>query len=750
MPSTKDWGAELSHAGSEPGSCLFRLQFARRFLLICVLSASLGCGGSSPGGSESGGGGGGGGGSGGKTTNPPPQPTDITPINGEIYYALNQLTGLQADLIGNSVTRGDHVIQQARSFSSLSQRWAFTSLSAGNWKISNVSNGFCLDTAASNGMNWVVQNPCTGTASQQWTLAPISNGYYTIANTGSGLFMDVSGGSTSAGADLSETAASGAPTQSQQWLLRPAFFRGVDNALLEKQELARENNGVPWWNDAGQVGDVLQVLKEHGINMIRVRPSSSPPYTNPSQTGCIGNLCYAETDAQDLDLAKRARNLGLSLQLTLLFDGGGSQSLPSAWTNDSFTQLQSDLYTYVKQELMSYRQAGVMPDLVAIGNEVDTGFLGAIGSPSNANFPNFSGLEKQALQAVADAAADSSIGPAIPPPLTCVHITPAWGLTNFFTLANQNGIAYDAICQSYYPIFHGPLNSAQANASNPGNRPIELTVLNNAATTLGKPIFIMETGEHYENGFDANDPWYTPPSPALQRQFLMDLNTVEESIPNHLGMGIEYWDAAGVNVPTSSGNYVNGDGKADAIYVWNGLGLFDDADGSGKTNPSAARYSTLLPGIDALGGKLNATLSYKFVNRSNGQILVVVAGSNQSGAQISTALDNGSPGLSQQWRITSNHDGYFQIASVNPGPGATVNVVDDSGGSSAPGNALSLALAASGQDQEWDVVSAGNGYFNFKNRLSGLVMDLNSSGVAVQQTQSGAMQTQQWQIVPVH
>jgi arabinogalactan endo-1,4-beta-galactosidase len=160
-------------------------------------------------------------------------------------------------------------------------------------------------------------------------------------------------------------------------LLRPAFFRGVDNALLEKQEADRSAAGLPWWKDGGQPEDVLQILKNHGVNMIRLRPSSAPPYTNPSQTGCSGNLCYAETDVQDLDLAKRARNLGMSIQLTLLFDGGNSSSIPASWASDSFGQLQTDLYNYVKQEIMKYRQAGVMPDLVSIGNEVDTGFLGA-------------------------------------------------------------------------------------------------------------------------------------------------------------------------------------------------------------------------------------------------------------------------------------------------------------------------------------------------------------------------------------
>lgn len=714
--------------------------------LLVILWWIPACGG---GGSSSDSGNGGGGAGGGKTTQPPPQPSDITPIDGEVYYLLNQLSGLQA--IPNSNASGDHVVIQAKSFSNLSQRWALTYLSNGSWKISNISSGLCFDSATNNNTSWVVQNSCSGSATQQWNLVPTSNGYYSISNASTGLLIDVSGGATSSGTDLDETALSGVPAESQQWLLRPSFFRGVDNALLEKQESAHEKNGVPWWNDAGQAQDVLQILKSHGVNMIRLRPGSSPPYSNPSQTGCSGNLCYAETEAQDMDLAKRARNLGMSLQLTLLFDGGNSQSVPSSWVSDSFSQLQTDLYNYVKQEIMGYRQAGVMPDLVAIGNEVDTGFMGPSNSPTGANFANFATLEKQGLQAVLDAAADPSIGPAIPPPLTCIHITPAWDLTNFFTLANQNGLVYDVICQSYYPIFHGPLTDAQAASSNPGNQPVEQDVLNNEALNLGKPIFIIETAEHYENGFDANDPWYAPPTRLEQRQFLIDLNDVLRSVPNNLAMGMDYWDATGVEVPTSSGGLVNGDNQPDAIYVWNGLALFDDADnGSGVANAGAANYSAILPGIDALGGRLDPMLSYKFVNGSNGQDLAAYQGSNQSGAQLNTVPDSGNPAITQQWRITSNGDGFFQIASVNPGSGSTVNVLDDSGASNSAGNPILQSQADSSQEQEWDVISAGSGYFNFKNRQSGLVLDLSSSGFAIQQTEAGSVQTQQWRIVPVH
>jgi arabinogalactan endo-1,4-beta-galactosidase len=536
-------------------------------------------------------------------TTPPPQPVDRTPISAAVYYLVNQSSGLQADLVHGSPTPGDHVIQQPRSFTDLSQRWAFTKLAEGAWQIANSSSGFCFDIATASGVAYVVQNPCSASVSQQWTLTATANGYYTIQNSDAGLLLDLSQTSGSGGAWLDLSPAADQPSQSQQWLLRPAFFRGVDNALLEKQEADRSAAGLPWWSSDGQQQDVLAILKNHGVNLVRLRPSSAPPYASFSSTACSGSLCYAETDAQDLDLAQRARNLGMSVELTVLFDGSGSSSIPSAWANDSFAQLRSDLYDYVRQEISSYRRAGVLPDLVSIGNEVDTGFLGS-NSPTGTNFGNFAALQKQALQAVTDASADTSLGPAIPAPLTCIHITPAWDLTDFFTLALQNGIAFDAICQSYYPIFHGPLTGAQAAAANPKQQPIEQAVLNAAADSIAKPIFIIETAEHYENGFQANDPWYAPPSPALQSQFLMDLQNVEMALPNHLGMGLAYWDSAGVNIPNPSTGVVNGDNRPDAIYVWNGLTLFDNADTSGSTNPAAPNYSAVLPGLDALGGRL--------------------------------------------------------------------------------------------------------------------------------------------------
>src|ERR1700721_741988 len=79
----------------------------------------------------------------------PAEPVDINPIGGEKYYFIKQLSGLQMDLDNGSTTAGASVLIDNRSFTSLTQRWAMTRLSAGSWAISSLSNGLCLDSATS-------------------------------------------------------------------------------------------------------------------------------------------------------------------------------------------------------------------------------------------------------------------------------------------------------------------------------------------------------------------------------------------------------------------------------------------------------------------------------------------------------------------------------------------------------------------------------------------------------------------------
>jgi hypothetical protein len=182
----------------------------------------------------------------------PAEPVDPTPINGETYYFINQLSAMQMDLNSGSAKSGDPILQEPSSFTSLSQRWAVTKMPYGNWKIRNIMNGLCLDSSTAAGVTATVQNPCAAVASsQEWSFTYSSNGYNVILNAASGNALDVTGAATTAGVALDQTTFSATPTQSQLWLFRPVFFRGNDNAILEKQEALRVAG-------ADECGDVHQ------------------------------------------------------------------------------------------------------------------------------------------------------------------------------------------------------------------------------------------------------------------------------------------------------------------------------------------------------------------------------------------------------------------------------------------------------------------------------------------------------------
>lgn len=401
----------------------------------------------------------------------PPKPVDPTPKDGEIYALMDQATGLQ--LTGNVFGFGSNdVLEAPRDLGSLAQRWALTRLDGGAWKLTEVASGLCLTEDLLTPQ--AETDRCAPSPLQRWLITEGANGYSTLKSAATGRLLT---GHGSLGA-VGTAHAIGNPSRAQLWQLRPAFWRGADVSEQEKMEALRVKTGLPWWKDAEQPEDILKILKDHGFNSIRIRPTSIPPYY-PDQppTVCTGNYCYIETDAQDLDLARRARNLGFSLELTLFFDGGNSQSIPGSWAGQTQEQLAASIYSYTKAEIEMYRKAGLMPDMVSIGNEVDTGFLGGPGYYPYNHFAAFAALEQAGLTAVADAASDTSIGPALPAPLTCIHITPGYNMTSFFTSANANGLTYDAICESYYPIYHGPLTDAQAAQTNPYNQPVEADTL---------------------------------------------------------------------------------------------------------------------------------------------------------------------------------------------------------------------------------------------------------------------------------
>jgi arabinogalactan endo-1,4-beta-galactosidase len=101
------------------------------------------------------------------------------------------------------------------------------------------------------------------------------------------------------------------------------------------------------------------------------------------------------------------------------------------------------------------------------------------------------------------------------------------------------GVPFDVIGLSYYTFFHGPVTAMRSN-------------VDDLATRYGKPIVIAESQYSWTlaNGdSDGNFVWETsllsdgyPATPGGQVSFYNDLLSIIHEIPNHLGVGLFYWE----------------------------------------------------------------------------------------------------------------------------------------------------------------------------------------------------------------
>ena len=682
----------------------------------------------------------------------PSAPYDPSPLNGDTVYLVNQASGMQAD----------GVVVKTHDFTALSQRWGMTKAPSGNWKISNVASNQCLDGVA-------LAKCAVNAPSQEWQANYITNGYYTLQNASSHQILDVTD------SHLSQSPATATPSQTQLWLLRPTFFRGNDSSLQEKAEYSRvfvnNSDRAPWWHDAYLPGqDLVQIFKNNGLNMIRVRPASinttvvhdgvsfpitaapysnytlaPPPATqiipasaNASAPGGVSSGNHAQTDWAAVDLAKRAKQLGMAVNVTLFYSGDSTAETPGNWAGKTVDEIAAIpdglMYKYVKQEMELFRANGAWPDLVAIGNEVNTGMFNTTGAngilPAGTNCtPNSTGggtgtqncfarIQRAAMAAIADAASDTSnpalLGAPLPKPLTCIHVDGVPDLQTFFNGAvNTNGIPLDVACESYYPGWHGPLTKTQQDwhrcqaVTCTATQHIAEDDFASEANGLGLPIFTIEDGVSYTTQGSPQDQWYgvNPPGPSrnLSRQGMIDLYKVEQHVPHNLSMGMEWWAGESTAVTGAPANQ--------GIWTTPGIGVFDASTTAGNVANNAT-----LPVMAALGGRLDPTQPYKLVSAVNGGVL-------NGGSVLSTAPDTGLTDRRQTWKILAqgadpsqnaavypapmDHrgDGFFQIANGN-----STSVLDGTATTvtKSPASADPLAITGTNANQEWDVLTVGN------------------------------------------
>jgi arabinogalactan endo-1,4-beta-galactosidase len=291
-----------------------------------------------------------------------------------------------------------------------------------------------------------------------------------------------------------------------------------------------ESLGITY-KDGGHVEDGIQILKNHGINCVRLRLfTSSATQADSDPYNYINNTTYTAP------LAARVKAAGLSFLLDFHYSDTwadpGHQATPTAWTNLDFTQLVQQMRTYNSNTIATFAAAGAMPDYVQVGNEITSGMLwpmGRVTGNGGTSWAQLGQLMTAAVQGIQDAAGAHM-------PKIIVHIDRGgdWATTMwFFDNLNAQSVPFDIIGESYYTFFQGSPDSLS-------------NCLNNAAARYGKPIFVAEDAFPWTNSCPSswtNSLYGFAPTEAGQVSFIASIAQIVKGVPNQLCAGFFYWGA---------------------------------------------------------------------------------------------------------------------------------------------------------------------------------------------------------------
>jgi arabinogalactan endo-1,4-beta-galactosidase len=305
---------------------------------------------------------------------------------------------------------------------------------------------------------------------------------------------------------------------------------GADLSFLRQAEA----RGVVF-KDGGTAKPGLQIFKDHGYNWVRLRLFHTP-------TNLPNDLNYT------LASAKEAKKIGFKFLLNFHYSDTwadpAKQTLPKAWQGKSHAELVQAVFEYTRDVVAVFREAGALPDMVQIGNEITPGMLWPDGKLP-ANWDNFAELLKAGIRGV-DAGRGTNARPRI-----MIHIDKGGNrpaTKYFFDKLNSYAVDFDVIGQSYYPWWHGSLLDLREN-------------LRFMAKEYRKDIMLVEVAYCWRPTEYRDKPGPFPETPEGQKEFLNQVNRLVLATPDNRGVGIFWWEPA-VSGRLRSRGFFDDDGNA--------------------------------------------------------------------------------------------------------------------------------------------------------------------------------------------
>jgi arabinogalactan endo-1,4-beta-galactosidase len=296
----------------------------------------------------------------------------------------------------------------------------------------------------------------------------------------------------------------------------PGYAVGADISFLKQAEDA----GLIY-RDAGVQKPGLEILRDHGYNWVRLRVFVDP---STARTHLPNDLPYS------IALAQRAKAQGFKIEVGLHYSDTWAdrfhQITAARWINESHAQLTKSVFEYTRDTVAAFRAAGVLPDMMQVGNEPTLGFLWPDGGLP-AHWPEFADLYLAGINGI-DAGRGNSPRPLI---LLQLDLGGDWPATRaWLDRAAQYRLPFDVLGQSYYAHDYHSLLELREN-------------LNNSAMLYNKDVMVIETS--YESkpskAFPDHDGPF-PETPEGQAQFLDELNRIVMAVPSGHGKGVFWWE----------------------------------------------------------------------------------------------------------------------------------------------------------------------------------------------------------------
>ena len=366
------------------------------------------------------------------------------------------------------------------------------------------------------------------------------------------------------------------------------FMRGVDISSLIDIEKA----GGKFYDADGKQADIFKILKENGVNWVRIRVWNNPVYerdvyANGKVIAAKGTSYGGGNNSVDTDLliAKRAKDAGLKLLVDFHYSDTwadpSKQKIPQDWKNLSDKELNAAVEKFTKESIESFIKAGARPDMVQIGNELNDGFMWPLGriwpQPTQqvGGMDAFIKLLKSASKGVRSAQGKGEKIKIV------VHLANGGNnelYRSIFDPITAAKLDYDVIGLSFYTYWHGSMDDLKANLTDLSKRyKKELVVVETAYA------FTEDDGDAQGNVFQvySDEKYGYVPSVQGQSTAIRDIIATVASVNG--GSGVFYWEPAWIPVKGAGLSSTEGD-------TWENQSMFDF---NGKVLPSLAVFNLI-------------------------------------------------------------------------------------------------------------------------------------------------------------